>query len=285
VGAAVGAYLTIDLSKKQNAAMRDIIALKAKRDANDEELRKARASHDLIEGDVNRLMSQWGHQWDAPNSGPIQGDPRGIQIGVGAGQGAAKHEADLKKPGPVMFVFSDADKEASRYIGDFQALVMAPNVTGLMLTREAYPGENATWPAGVYRLRESIPYAWKQIFLELQTLRTLAEQNRIDEEAKLVIQEQHIAESQKALNLRLAELNGDPAADEKASNEVKLGLVESIRQLEVERNKVLKDVDTLRRAISNSYQELEEKLQENRDKVESMAPPTGTASSDVKTRR
>lgn len=278
VAAAAGAYLTLDLNKKQEVWMKDIVALKKRREENDDKLRKARVEHDLVEGDVNRLMALWGHEWTAPESGPLPGGEVDIRVAVGNAQGLAAHEKATDKPGPVVYLFGDGDKEASRYLGDFQIKISNPNESGMKLTREPFGGEAESWPTGVYRVRESIPYAWKEIFSQLQTLQTLAMQNEVDEQAKLEIQEKHIVDSQKAEQLRMAELKGDEA-NEKASQEVKLGLVESIRRGEVQRNKILKDVDTLRRSISDSFAELEEVLDRNRQMVESESAAASSAAS------
>jgi hypothetical protein len=144
------------------------------------------------------------------------------------------------------------------------------------MTRQPYEGEAQSWPSGVYRVRESIPEGWKQIFIDLHTHQTLADQQVVDEQAKLQIQEKHIAESQETLNSRLGELNGNPMAPEKASDDVKNGLVETIRREEAQRNTLLQDVDALRRSISDNYAALVDVLEKNREIVNSMSAETST---------
>ncbi|MBX3443821.1 MAG: hypothetical protein KF774_15540 [Planctomyces sp.] len=261
--AVIGAFiLTHQLNKRQDDWMRQIAQLKATRDKNNDELRLARLQTAELEAEVNRAMEFWGRQWTATNSGPLQGFD-GVQVAVGANMGLAAKEQQLGQPLPTVYIFSDADQNPSRFLGEMKIEQLDNNRAAALLTREAYPGEIESWQPGVYRVRESIPPGWRSTLWDLHTRQTIADQQVIDETAKLDIQNRHIAASQKALDLRLAELNGDAAAPSNAPIEVQLGLVESIRQEEADRNDVLEDVDQLRRDLSDRYAELMSVLEEN----------------------
>ncbi len=134
------------------------------------------------------------------------------------------------------------------------------------------------WPAqGEFRVRERIPPGQRAIFHDLANQQTIAEQIVITESAKIKIQDSHIASSQKTLDGRLAELNGDPAAPQQADRATINGLVDTIRVEEADRNKVLKDVDSLRRQLSDNYARLERVLAENRQAIDALAAGTETA--------
>jgi len=267
--AAVAIFLTLKLNNARNEFTKQIVALKKTAVDNAEKLRVDRTTAAAAEAELNRQMQHWGHEWPSANSGPVTGFPA-VQVSVGKNQGLGLKEATLNKPLPNIYVFGSDQDGSSRYLGEFQVQELQDNQAAAALTRSPYVGEAESWPSGAFRVRDSIPPGWRTSFIDLHTQQTIADQELIDETAKLEIQNKHIAESQQTLERRLAELNGNPNAPEKASSVVKLGLVQSIRDDEAERNKLLREVDALRRALSDNYAELEKVLAENRQIVESI---------------
>jgi hypothetical protein len=272
LAALFSAYFAAKLHGRRADFMAQIVSLKTERDANIGKLREARNTQAEAEAQLNRQMENWGKQWEAPNSQQFPGVP-GLQLGVGKNQGLVTEEK-INQPPPALFVFAPGQNGGSRYLGEFQLEQLDANQSGAMLTRAPMPGEVESWPVGTYRVRQFIPAGWRSTFVDLQTQQAIADQNIIDETAKLAIQEKHITESQEALNSRLTELNGDPAAAPKASETVKLGLVESLKRGEVERNEILKVVDSLRRMISDNYARMMQVLAENQQIVESLKSTT-----------
>lgn len=268
LAALLSAYFAAKLHGRRADFMAQIVSLKNERDANMNKLREARNTQAEAEGALNRQMDSWGKQWEAPNSQQFPGVP-GLQLGVGQAQGLISEEK-LNKPLPSLFVFAPGQDGGSRYLGEFQLEQLDANQSGAMLTRAPMPGEVESWPVGTYRVRQFIPAGWRSTFVDLQTQQAIADQNIVDETAKLAIQDKHIVKSQAALDSRLTELNGDPAAVANASETVKLGLVESLKRGEVDRNEVLKTVDSLRRMISDNYAHMMQVLAENEQIVDSL---------------
>jgi hypothetical protein len=274
VGALGGAYETIALSKKRDALLAQVVKLKADRDKNNEALRSARVNARTVEGEINRQQENWGQEWEAPNSTPLPQSAT-IQLGIGTNVGLGAREQATKAPPPVVHIFAENPDGTSRYLGEFQVEAPNANQTLATLTRPPYDGEVQSWAPGTYRVRQFVPSAARTALIDLQTQQVIADQQVIDETAKLTIQDKHIADSTAALNRRLAELNGDPDAPAKASDDVKNGYVESLRLLEVERNTIAGDVDKLRRSLSNTYAELKSVLKQNESMVDAMSTEVG----------
>ncbi|HVJ68407.1 MAG TPA: hypothetical protein VM510_10505 [Caulifigura sp.] len=274
--AIIGLILAKSLAEKRNAIAATVVAEKNKRDKNINDLASAKLTRQKEVEELNRLMADWGRQWVAKGAT----DPQNAQILVNVGlQQGLGEDAKAKRPNAVVYVFSVQPDGSSMYLGEFTAEPVANGQrTALTLNGPRYVQELQKWPAeGEFRVRERIPAGQRATFQDLANNQTVADQIIINETAKLKIQDNHIASSQKTLDGRMAELNGDPAAPQTADPEVVKGLVETIRVEEASRNAVLKDVDTLRRQLSDSYAKLKSVLAENSQAVESMTTGTETA--------
>ncbi len=269
---AFGLYEAGQLAKKRNAITETIVAEKKKRDANIEEIAKTKNTRLLEVEALNRLMESWGRQWTA--KGQVDAQTAQLLLNIGTAQGLAAQELAAKRPAPSVYVFNVQPDGSSKFVGEFVVANVEPQRTLLKLARRPYPGEVQQWPAAEsdYRIRERIPPGQRAIFHDLVTNQAIADQQVVNEEAKLKIQDNHIASSQQTLERRLAELNGDPAAPPMAAPEMVNGLVQTLRTEEAERNKVLKDVDELRRRLSETYARLQDVLAENRSSVEALTP-------------
>lgn len=271
-----GFYEAAQLAKKRNAIAESIVAEKNKRDKNIAELASARITRAKEVDELNRLMADWGRQWTAKGQTDVQ--QAAIVVNVGPQQGLGQ------RPDSVAYVFSVQPNGSSMYLGEFK--VAGQNQTAVLtLNGPRYPQQMQQWPAqGDFRVRERIPPGARAIFHDLGTNQTIADQIVINETAKSQIQDNHIAASQKTLDRRLAELNGDPAAPQIADREIISGLVDTLRVEEAQRNVVLKDVDTVRRQLSDHYAKLERVLAENKQAVDSLATGTETAATTERTR-
>jgi outer membrane murein-binding lipoprotein Lpp len=270
---ALGAgYVTRGLAIARDKWMTEVGKLTAQRDKNIDDVRTARSRLLAAESELQRRLQLWGRQWTAENFAPFPAQPV-IQVPLGRNQGLRTADPNAEGAAPQLLqVFALGAESGSRYLGEFQVTQVDDNNATLQLTRAPYVGELENWPqGGPLRLRGAIPAGDRSTFVDLQSRLAIAYQQVIDETAKLRTQEQHIANSQKHLDLRLAELNGDPTAPEAAESSVKVGLVESLRQVEDERNALLEEVDAFRRQLSDGYFELEQILEGNRQKVDELS--------------
>ncbi len=277
-----GFYEAGKLATKRNEVKDKIVVEKAKRDQNIAAIAKAKNTRTLEAEAVNRLMLEWGRQWTA--QGQTDATTGQVLINVGTQQGLGAQEAVAKRGQPILYVFATMPDGTSKFLGEFTAEAQQQR-TILTLNGPRYPAMLQTWPAqGDFRVRERIPPGQRAIFQDLANQQAISDQIVINEAAKIKIQDNHIASSQKTLDGRMAELNGDPAAPQTADPAIVNGLVDTIRVEEAERNKVLKDVDALRRQLSDNYARLEQVLAENRQAVDALAAGTEPAATPAGTR-
>jgi hypothetical protein len=269
----VGAYVATQVAKKRNAITEQIVAEKKKRDDNIKQLGELKITRARELEELNRLQADWGNYWNAKGQADVR--QGAVVLNVGTGQ-------KLVKPGnreEVVHIFSLNANGDSQYLGEFKIDANGPQQTAFVLNRKPTARDEATWPAqqAEFRVRERIPPGVRAMFHDLAMNQAVADQIVINETAKDQIQQQHIAASQKTLDRRMAELNGDPAAPANADPEIISGLVETLRSEEAKRNGVLKDVDALRRELSDRYARLVQVLAENRQAVDTLATGTETA--------
>jgi hypothetical protein len=281
-----GTYVASQVAKKRNAIAEQIVTEKKKRDANIEEISKAKITRQAEVSELNRLQSDWGRQFP-PAQGQVDASQGQVLLNIGQAQGLGARPAN-RPPEPV-HLFMIQPGGDSVYLGEFN-VAAEPQRALLTLTRKPNPAELAKWPQAQpgqpgqaeFRVRERIPPGIRGTFHDLATNQAFADQIVINEQAKDQIQQNHIAASQKTLDRRLAELNGDPAAPQNADRELVSGLVETLRVEEAQRNAVLKDVDALRRELSDRYAQLTRVLAENRQAVDTLAAGTETAATPVR---
>jgi hypothetical protein len=274
----VGTWVATQVAKKRNAITEQIVAEKKKRDDNIKQLAELKITRQRELEELNRLQSDWGRQWTAKG----QFDP---QQGTGLlNIGGQQQLGKVASREEVVHIFGVQQNGDSQYLGEFKIAEGGPQQTLLALTRKPSPSQALNWPAGPVdvRVRERIPPGIRAMFHDLATNQAIADQIVINETAKDQIQQQHIAASQKTLDRRMAELNGDPAAPANADPEIISGLVETLRTEEAKRNAVLKDVDALRRELSDRYAHLVKILAENRQAVETLATGTETAATPAR---
>lgn len=239
-----------------------------------QQLADARVQTRRLEEDVQQLTQDWGDVWVAGNSRPEQGGRR-VQIGAGTNQGIPAPPQNANDPFPVVYVFADQADGASQYLGEFVVTGTQPDQTIASLTREPFPGETENWPAGVYHVRSNLPSNWTVTMADLNAQQAIAQSKLNAQQLQLEILTNQIQASQQALDQRLMELNGNPAAPPEAPEEIQLGLVEALRQKETDRNQLLAEVDVLRRDLDRKYVELRKTLEENREMMRKLQEEAG----------
>lgn len=231
-----------------------------------EQLAEVRQAVDALEKDINRHMQAWGRSWSAVNSGVTNARNGEVTLGVGlaSGLGARAQAAGRPLESINVQIFAPQADGSSVYLGDFKLKGLDANQALAQLNRAPLPGEAESWPAGTYRVRELIPPSWRSTLGELQTELAIAAQDLQEEQGRLQLQEEHLAASEKLLEQRMHELEGDPNAPANADPSVVDGLVATLVRLEDERNQALQTTNRLRRQLSDMIAELNSRLQENR---------------------
>lgn len=270
-------YFTTGVLKARSTWLAKIEATTAKIEKAETDAKSAKRQFEDARNLVHWENDTWGKAWVAPNSGPSPAGDGSIELGAGSNVGIGRGQADPAKL-PIVHVFGTDAQGQSVYIGDFQLTEVRQDSAGGKLTRPAYPNEVASWPRGEYRIRELVPHNNLSAMAALRTLIILADQNVGHETAMLAYQDQNLEASQSALDGRMGELNGNLDAADQAGPDVKDGLVQTMRREETARNEVVKQVDALRRELSDTYLKLTTTLEENQSNALKLSASKGAPS-------
>lgn len=273
VAAAAALYFSARLFDTRSQYLTKYEALAKTRDENATKLRDLTGSVDRLDKEIGLVQNAWGQQWIGANSTVQQGPEPMIDLGVGtsSGLGAAG------KPMPTLYAFLVGADGAAKYLGDFDVIDPRADRTGAKLTHPPIPGETDGWQAGTIRVRDMVPSAHRGETHNLRTKQIVLDQQLENENGLIALKDVELTESQKLLDRRLAELNGNPNAIQGSSDDVKDGLVKTLEKEEGSRDVLQVAVDKLRRELSDKYAALETVLAKNQEIVDQMEKERGVA--------
>ncbi len=206
----------------------------------------------------------WGYEWNFPaggNAGSVQVVQGRLAVtGLGTSNGLTRRQVtdangQARELAPVVHVFTDNGQGGSRYIGEFIADISPNNLTEtnsvLIPTWAASPEEQQTWNfAGAVRMRSQTPAGERSAVEHLHQSIQLTFSQLTQTGLRLEEQKRLNAAADEALQARKNELLGDAAAADNPDHpEYKLGLVQTLVDVEEERNAVQVAVDELRRQL------------------------------------
>lgn len=275
VGLMAATYFTTGVLKARSTWLAKTEDTSKKIAESQEKLTSAKKQFADARNQVHWENLRWGKAYTAPNSGSAPAGDGSIELGAGSNVGIGRGQPDPAKL-PVMYVFGTDAQGQSVYVGDFLLTEVRQDSAGGKLTRPPFTGEVESWPRGEYRVRESVPHDNLSTIDSLRTLIILAEQNVRHETAALAYQDQHLIDSQAALDQRMNELSGNANAPPEAGEDIKDGLVQTLRREETARNQLVKQVDALRRELSDVYLQLTSTLAENQSNAQKLGGQTGT---------
>lgn len=257
----VSVYLGARLGKHANSWAVKVRDAKVGSEKAVAEQAKAAQELSTARAELARIKMGWGFEWTIPPGGAAGG----IQVaggrlavsGLGSSNGLATRQVDVNgQPqmiAPNVHVFALNGEAGSVYIGEFMAdpQQLGPNNAALIPTWNVTPQEVASWnfSQGV-RLRSQVPPAERASFESVN--QSLQRTRELYSETQTAIDDQQtlLAEAQKQLANRKAELLGNPAIPLIADRpEFTIGLVSALENLEEDRNASQLAVDHLRRAI------------------------------------
>ena len=233
-----------------------------------------------LEEEIAREQHAWGDAWTSQNSQPA-GRSGMVQLSVGSGSGLGQKEQAQQKPLPEVFLFSLIGGQSSEFVGQFKLAALNVDNSTAQLARTPYPGEEQAWVAGAYRVRDSIPSSWLHTFADLEGQMLIATRKLEGQKELLETLNNQIVESQKSLDQRLAELNGDADAPAGASQEVIDGLVATVRRLEFQRDAVLAEVDQLRHELNLQYVQLRQTMDANAALLKDLSSQAAAADGEL----
>jgi len=277
VAAAAALYFSARLFDTRSQYLTKYDALVQTRDKNAAQLRTLETEVNRLDREIGLVQNSWGQQWVGANSTVQQGAEPMIDLGVGTTSGLGALAPGAAKPFPTLYAFSVDANGGSRYLGDFEIIDPRADRTGAKLTHPPIPGETDSWQAGTIRVRDMVPSAHRGETYGLRTAQIVLDQKLENEKGLIALKDVELAESQKLLDRRLAELNGNPNAIAGASEDVKDGFVKTLEKEEASRDALQVVVDKLRRELSDKFASLESVLGKNQEIVNQMEKERGVA--------
>ena len=220
--------------------------------------------------DLDNLMLGWGRQWDIPartpelpDSAPRIGKQANAQLAlhnIGAGSDPplatrqiTDKDGNQQLVSPVVHAFYSAG-EGFVYAGEFVAVEIAANSALLQPVHRVLPEESSAWPVNAaWRLRSLIPLDQRTAIDELYRHERRTGELMNSTADNIERQQELLAAAEASLDTRRGELLGNPDGDVLAERpEFVEGLLKVTEEVEEERNQLMLDVDSLRRAINKA---------------------------------
>ncbi|MCA9077664.1 MAG: hypothetical protein KDA93_21740 [Planctomycetaceae bacterium] len=285
--AIVAMFLTSMLFDARNEWLKRVTERQEKIAKLEEDVRKKSLVVTDLQNEVNRIMSNWGRSWEVQpqNVSLLDAESGTVSLGIGLSNGFAVREnaarqADPNYPYPTIHLFGASQDGASNYLGAFQVTEVQGELSAAQLIRRPLPGEVNSWQelaAGGVRVWNNVPSHWLDLNVRYQGQIAEARQDVVDMEAKLATLDVLIAKSQNRLARRMAELEGDDDPVAGASQDVIVGLVQTLRNEDTERNQQLQVLDQLRHEYHAKYNALIDLLEQNRNLENQLPQPTNSS--------
>ena len=181
----------------------------------------------------------------------------------------------------LMYGFEIAEDGTSTYRGSFLAADVQNDRALMKPNWRATPAEVKAWKPGNWRWRNQLPPGYTENFDKQLTAILKLEETRNDRLRTLEGQKKLLADADRKLKQREAELIGgeELPKSESLAPEFRDGLVAAIAQADEERNQTLLNLDKLRREVRSVQADIERLLQENQDLADRL--PKSETSRDV----
>jgi hypothetical protein len=222
---------------------------------------------------IETALRGWGRTFGADTQIANANDGR-LQIVAGSNQFVTDNQ--------VLYGFELQQDGSTIYRGPFQVTTVQADRSALQPTWRVRPEDVATWQGGQWRWRGHIPTAAIDRFDAQVLAFAKGEETLGDRRAALAIQDRLIAEAQRQLKLRVAELVGgeELPQDPALSAEFREGLTKPIQQTEQERNAVLLQIAELRQQVRTTRDAVQRLQAENLALTQRLPqPPAETLSS------
>jgi hypothetical protein len=266
LAAAGSTFLTAKLVQVRNSWTKKSQSFVADFQTTDKSLKDLQSQFVKLRNTIETAVRDWGYTWAADTQFASQQEGR-LQIVAGTGQGIAEkmtlHGFELQPDG------------SSIYRGPFIVATAQADRSMVVPTWRVRPVDVATWKPGQWRWRSGAPTAYADRFDDQLVAFAKGDETFGDRRAAVAIQDRLIAESDRQLKLRVAELVGgqELPQDEALSAEFREGLVKPIEDTEDRRNAVLLEIADLRQQVRSAKAAVEKLQAENLQLVQRLPQP------------
>ncbi len=230
---------------------------------NDEEITKKVKLRDEKRTALARTMFGWDRSWlDVPaavNAG-------NLSLQLGSSRGIQQNQ--------VLYVFVPNPDGTSTYLGDFKVTRVADNQADARPNSRQRPSDVKQMPAQNVRVRTRTPTEFLARLSALDQQLLAAELTLATNENELKRQATLFEQSGKLIDMRLAELNGNPAlANKPLPAAIVVGLLTAIVEEEEGRNAALIEADRLMRELKATRDSFAKIRAENAARVQTLPHP------------
>ncbi len=240
------------------------------------ELEKARAEFTALRSGIEATIRDWGGTFavETQIANPLEGR---LQIAAGTNLGL--------KEQMVIHGFQLLPDQTSIYRGPF-VIATAQADASLVVPQWRLRGDDLqasndvpAWQGGTWRWRTMIPSGFSDRFNDQVTAFTLADETLADRQQSLALQQRIVADSERQLQYRTAELVGgqELPQDPALNPEDREGLVAPLEAEEESRNKILLTIADLRLAVRQERDRVRQLEQENLDLLRQLPQPANPA--------
>lgn len=268
IAAAVAGVFTAKLVAVRNSWTVKVAQSKDKYAKTTAEIEKLEARIDNLTGEYSRSQDLWGFAWNNVPTNIANPADGSVLVNIGANLGIrqdmALHGFEIQADG------------SSIYRGSFTPTEVRDVNATLRPNWRISADDVKTWQQGNWRWRNALPSGYQENF-DRQLLAVLKlEETLADRRLTLNGQKDLLEKANLALKSREAELLGGEALEgtDNAEQEFREGLVAAVEQAEEDRNKTLKEVDSLRRQVRTTQAEIERLQAENADLVQRLPQAT-----------
>jgi hypothetical protein len=265
LAAAGSTYLTAKLIQVRNSWTKKSQAFVGNYQTADKQLNDLQAQFVKLRSTYETALRDWGGTMTADTQ-PAGPDGR-LQIVAGTGQGLADKQ--------TLHGFELQPDGNSIYRGPFVITTAQADRSALAPSWRTRPQDLATWKPGQWRWRGFIPSAYTDRFDDQLVAFAKGDETLGDRRAAVAIQDRLIAESQRQLKLRVAELVGgeELPQDEALNPEYREGLVKTSEETDDRRNTVLLEIAELRQQVRASRDAVERLQAENLELTQRLPQP------------
>ncbi len=273
IGALAALGLTAKMLDVRGSWLKKASELKEENIANAAKIDELEAKLRAKRSELARVQIGWGQSWNLPQ--PPTVNPSGLVAApIGTNQGV--RAPDENNPAPVLYLFRPDQQTGMKYVGPFKAQTVRDNQLGMMPTWTTRPDEVTGWQsggAGTWRIRSMVPSFAVSRFADLYADLTTSDETLSAKQENLARHNQLLAEAEAQQKVRQQELLGGidvPPATE-LPPEFTEGLVKAVEDEEEARNKLLAQVDQLRRELQQKRARLLTLVEGNRNLTTSPA--------------
>lgn len=240
--------------KKTTEAKAKVLELRKKSD-------EAEKAVEIAKGELQATIHGWERYWIAPQVTAGR-QPGTLAVALGTNVGFAPAGAVI----PIVYAFQpSADGTGMSYVGAFKISAAQEAQAALIPNWRLRPDEDKTWRYGPnWRFRSNIPLQHRMQFSNYEKTMLIKDELVAQQERNLEYQKNAKAKAIEQLDLRMRELNGDPAlANQNLDKYLVEGYHKSVGDMEINRNLTQGEVDELRRQIKRTRDEIERLTKEN----------------------